>query len=559
MSINFSEIHEWIENDPDPRSAELLQHWIDTNNLDELQKSFNGFLEFGTAGLRGPIRPGPSGMNRAVVGRAASGIALYMQDRGLKTVVIGRDARHGSEDFTQESAKIFSGYGMEVFVLPRPLPTPVLAFAVNELKMDCGIMVTASHNPPQDNGYKVYLGGTVDGIVYNGSQIITPTDKEIASKIATISQLKIRGDKWTVLHDSILDKYVERNKSIYLGGTDLKVVYTAMHGVGTETLVKLFEAAHAPTPILVSEQCDPDPDFPTVAFPNPEEPGAMDLALATAAKHDADFIIANDPDADRAAAAMKDRDGQWRNLRGDEVGIALGYFMATQKPMDIIGKSFANSIVSSSALSKIAAKFDIEFHETLTGFKYLAKIPNLAFGYEEALGYAVDPQAVNDKDGISAALMLTRMMSWLKSENRPIYEYLDEIWGEVGYHATQQISIRVSELSKIPVLLDSLRNETPTHFGQFQVTALEDLAKPTNGLPPTNGLRFFCSAEGNDRAIRIIMRPSGTEAKMKIYLEVSRPAVKGEVEIMQQRQIADSIISELHAAVSEIPQKFLES
>ena len=521
MSVNRTEIEAWIANDPDEKDAATVKSWLDSNNIDELEKSFNGFLEFGTAGLRGPIRPGPSGMNRAVVARAASGIALYMKSRNLKSVVIGRDARHGSEEFTKESAEIFSAYGFDVYILPRPLPTPVLAFAVNELKMDVGIMVTASHNPPQDNGYKVYLGGTVDNIAYNGSQIISPTDQDIASYIATISKIEKHGTSWTVLNDDIFNEYIKRNSMVFTSNTDLKVVYTAMHGVGTQTLLRLFKSAKVANPILVEKQCDPDPDFPTVAFPNPEEPGAMDLALAKAKEIDADLIIANDPDADRAAAAIKEASGNWRVMRGDEIGILIGHFMAEQKPYDLTGKAFANSIVSSSGLNKIANKNNIEFKETLTGFKYLAKIENLAFGYEEALGYAVDPKSVNDKDGISACLMLVRILSWLKSEGSTFHQYLDHIWKDIGYHATKQLSIRVTNISKIDEVLTKLRKNPPTNFGQYQVTQFDDLNIASKDLPATNGLRFYCQSGQDSRAIRVIIRPSGTEPKMKIYLEVS--------------------------------------
>ena len=282
-----AEVQAWIADDPDPITASQLQQWLDTNNEAELRISFNGFLQFGTAGLRGPIRPGPSGMNRAVVGRTAAGLVAYMKERNLTSVVIGRDARYGSEDYTFETAEIMSGAGMKVFVLPRPLPTPVLAFATNELGCDVGIMVTASHNPPQDNGYKVYLGGTVDGIEYRGSQIVSPTDVSIAQKIDAITSLKeqSRGKEWTVLGDEIIQKYIDRTASLATKPGSLRIVYTAMHGVGTETLQQVFHKAGFLSPILVEAQAAPDPDFPTVAFPNPEEPGAIDLALELSLIH----------------------------------------------------------------------------------------------------------------------------------------------------------------------------------------------------------------------------------------------------------------------------------
>jgi phosphomannomutase len=507
------EVQAWIADDPDPVTASQLQQWLDTDNEAELRASFNGFLQFGTAGLRGPIRPGPSGMNRAVVGRTAAGLVAYMKERNLTSVVIGRDARYGSEDYTFETAEIMSGAGMKVFVLPRPLPTPVLAFATNELSCDVGIMVTASHNPPQDNGYKVYLGGTVDGIEYRGSQIVSPTDVSIAQKIDAIKSLKSqpRGKEWTDLSEEIIEKYIDRTASLATKPGSLRIVYTAMHGVGTETLQRVFHKAGFQSPILVEAQAAPDPDFPTVAFPNPEEPGAIDLALETAKSFDADLVIANDPDADRCAAAVKDPATGWRMLRGDELGAILGESIARKTNTGM----FANSIVSSSILKKIAEHYKIEFTETLTGFKWLAKIKNLTFGYEEALGYAVDAKTVNDKDGISAAITLAQIATDLAADGKTLLDLLDEIWARHGFHATEQISIRLSDLSKVGVILGGLRSNPPQNIAGRAVTSIDDLAAPTDGLPPTDGLRIWL-----DGGVRIIIRPSGTEAKMKCYIEV---------------------------------------
>jgi len=508
-----AEVQAWIADDPDPVTASQLQLWLETENETELRTSFSGFLQFGTAGLRGPNRPGPSGMNRAVVGRAASGIVSYMKERNLTSVVIGRDARYGSEDYTFETAEIMSGAGMKVFVLPRPLPTPVLAFATNELSCDVGIMVTASHNPPQDNGYKVYLGGTVDGIEYRGSQIVSPTDVSIAQAIDAITSLKTqpRGKSWTVLGEDVIEKYINRTASLANSPGTLKIVYTAMHGVGTETLQSVFHKAGFLSPILVESQAAPDPDFPTVAFPNPEEPGAIDLALETAQTFDADLVIANDPDADRCAAAVKDPETGWRMLRGDELGALLGEYIAHKAT----GGTFANSIVSSSILKKIAEHYNFEFKETLTGFKWLAKIKGLTFGYEEALGYAVDAKTVNDKDGISAAITLAQIATDLASDGKTILDLLDEIWERHGFHATEQISIRLSDLSKVDQILGGLRRNPPHNIASRAVTSIDDLATPTDGLPPTDGLRIWL-----DGGVRIIIRPSGTEAKMKCYIEV---------------------------------------
>ena len=525
-----AEVEKWIAEDPDLTTRSQLKEMLDSGDETSLRSCFAGFLEFGTAGLRGPLGPGPSRMNRAVVTKTAAGLAIYMKRNGLKSVVIGRDARYGSEDFTRDTAEIMQGAGFEVFVLPRPLPTPVLAYAVRNLKCDVGIMVTASHNPPQDNGYKVYLGGTVGGVRYEGSQIISPADSEISADIAAVPALNtlVRSQGWTILDESHIDTYVSATSRLATKPGTLRIVYTAMHGVGTETLEKVFKAAGFPAPILVSEQAQPDPDFPTVKFPNPEEPGAIDLSLVKAREVSADLVIANDPDADRCAAAIKDRDGQWRMLRGDEVGALLGEYMARKAPNKEV--MLANSIVSSSILSKIAQHYGLPFKETLTGFKWLAKIPNLWFGYEEALGYAVDSKSVNDKDGISAALVLAQLATDLKAEGKTLVDLLDEIWERHGYHGTKQISVRTTNVAQIDAILSKFRDATPTTIGRFSLTAFDDLEKPQDGLPPTNGVRIRLMDN-----IRIIVRPSGTEPKIKCYIEV----------ITKDRATSEKIIAEL--------------
>ena len=533
MSIDQAlrkEVEQWIAEDPDPRTASQLQNYLDSNNENELRSCFAGFLEFGTAGLRGPLGPGPSRMNRAVVTKTAAGIAAYMKRHGMKTVVIGRDARYGSEDFTRDTAEIMTGSGFTTYVLPRPLPTPVLAYAVKNLQCDVGIMVTASHNPPQDNGYKVYLGGTVDEVRYEGSQIISPTDDEISRDIAAVAPLPAlqRAQGWKILDEFNVDAYIRATSAIATKPGDLKVVYSAMHGVGTETLRKVFITAGFPEPILVTEQAEPDPDFPTVAFPNPEEPGAIDLALRKASEVSADLVIANDPDADRCAAAIVDRYGVWRMLRGDEVGALLGEYMARRAPNK--EAILANSIVSSSILSKIAQHYGLRFAETLTGFKWLAKIPDLWFGYEEALGYAVDSHSVNDKDGISAALALVQLATDLHRQNQTLNDLLDEIWQRHGFHGTRQISVRTTSVAQIEEILSRFRDNTPNVIGRFLVTRFDDLEKPSDGLPPTNGVRIYL--EDN---IRVIVRPSGTEPKIKCYMEV----------ISKERETSEAIIGEL--------------
>jgi phosphomannomutase len=532
-----AEVQAWIADDPDPKTAAELTALLESSDEKTLKTYFSGFLQFGTAGLRGPVGPGPSCMNRAVVGRTAAGIASYMKERGMNRVVIGRDARYGSEDFTNESAEIFAGAGFEVFVLPRPLPTPVLAFATQYLKCDVGVMVTASHNPPQDNGYKVYIGPSADGIGYASSQIITPTDSLIAKEIASIGSLSStpRGKSWTVIEEELISEYVRRTALIATKPGDLKIVYTAMHGVGTEIAQRVFNHAGFATLILVDEQCTPDPDFPTVAFPNPEEPGAIDLALKKARDFGADLVIANDPDADRCAAAVNDPKVGWRMLRGDELGIIFGEWIARTYSHG----SFANSIVSSSALSKVAAHYSIDFKEVLTGFKWIAKVEDLAFGYEEAIGYAVDSETVNDKDGISAALLLAHIASELKAQGLTLLDLLDQVWARHGFHGTEQISIRVAEMSRITQLLAGIRKNPPTHIAGKAVLSIDDLAEPKDGLPPTDGLRLWI-----DGGIRMIVRPSGTEAKMKCYLEViSKDAESSQLLLDQLRQPVREFLS----------------
>jgi len=531
----LAEVRAWIEDDPDPQTAAQLTALLDAEDEVALRRYFAGFLEFGTAGLRGPLGPGPSCMNQAVVGKTAAGIVAYMKERSLTSVVIGRDARHGSEVFENISAEIFSGAGFKVSVLPRPLPTPVLAFAVNELGADVGVMVTASHNPRSDNGYKVYLGGTVDGVTYRGSQIISPADKQISAHIQSIESLKSmpRGSSWQILDEDIVEKYVERTKVLAPRPAELKIVYTAMHGVGTKTLQRVFHRAGFPSLILVQSQAQPDPDFPTLPFPNPEEPGALDLALESAKAFDADLVIANDPDADRCSVAIKERDLTWRALRGDEIGAILGEVIAKNAQSGTL----ANSIVSSSILSKIAAHHQLNFEETLTGFKYIAKIPNLIFGYEEAIGFCVDPQTVNDKDGVSAALLMAQIATDLKSEGKTLNDLLDEIWETYGFHATEQISIRVSDLALISTLMNKLRTQTITEVAGFKVLSKDDLAKPTNSLPATDGLRFNL-----EKKIRIIIRPSGTEPKIKCYIEV----------VNSDKNLALSLLEQLRPSLREL-------
>ncbi|MDC2955555.1 phospho-sugar mutase [Streptomyces gilvifuscus] len=501
----------WLAEDPDPDTRDELAKLIEAGDLTELADRFSGTLQFGTAGLRGELGAGPNRMNRSVVIRAAAGLAAYLKAGGHTDglVVIGYDARHKSADFARDTAAVMTGAGLRAAVLPRPLPTPVLAFAIRHLGAVAGVEVTASHNPPRDNGYKVYLG--------DGSQIVPPADAEIAAQIESITSLHDvpRPETgWQTLDDAVLDAYLARTDEVLAPASPrtARTVYTAMHGVGRDTLLAAFARAGFPEPVLVAEQADPDPDFPTVAFPNPEEPGAMDLAFAKARETAPDLIIANDPDADRCAVAVK-QGADWRMLRGDEVGALLAAHLVARGAQG----TFAESIVSSSLLGRIAEKANLPYEETLTGFKWIARVDGLRFGYEEALGYCVDPEGVRDKDGITAALLITELASTLKEENRTLLDLLDDLAVEHGLHATDQLAVRVQDLSVIARAMERLRENPPTSLAGLPVTKAEDLTQGTDKLPPTDGLRY--TLEG----ARVIVRPSGTEPKLKCYLEVVVP------------------------------------
>ncbi|MFE3899934.1 phospho-sugar mutase [Streptomyces sp. NPDC059153] len=504
----------WLAEDPDPETRDELAELIDTADLDELSARFAGTLQFGTAGLRGELGAGPMRMNRAVVIRAAAGLAAYLKAEGQTggLVVIGYDARYKSADFARDTAAVMTGAGLRAAVLPRPLPTPVLAYAIRHLGAVAGVEVTASHNPPRDNGYKVYLG--------DGSQIVPPADGEIAAAIAAVGPLDgvaRPDDGWETLGDEVLAAYLARTDAVLADGSPrtAQVVYTAMHGVGTSVLTAAFARAGFPEPVLVAEQAEPDPAFPTVAFPNPEEPGAMDLAFATARRTDPDLVIANDPDADRCAVAVPDpaADGGWRMLRGDEVGALLAAHLVARGATGVL----AESIVSSSLLGRIAEKAGLGYEETLTGFKWIARVDGLRYGYEEALGYCVDPEGVRDKDGITAALLVAELASALKEQGRTLLDLLDDIAVEHGLHATDQLSVRVEDLSVIADAMRRLREQPPTELAGLAVTSAEDLSQGTEQLPPTDGLRYHL------QGARVIVRPSGTEPKLKCYLEVVVP------------------------------------
>ena len=508
----------WVAQDPDPHTrTELEQVIADVEGAEhspaeaDLADRFRGTLEFGTAGLRGALGAGPNRMNRVVVLRAAAGLAAYLREQGPSSggsVVIGYDARHNSDVFARDTADVMTGAGYTAWVMPRALPTPLLAFAIRELGSVAGVMVTASHNPPADNGYKVYLG--------DGSQIVSPADADIARHIAAVGTLESipRGSGATILGEDIVDHYLDTVAGLAGDGPrDLAIVYTPLHGVGGSSVAQVLETAGFAAPQMVVEQEQPDADFPTVGFPNPEEPGAMDLALALAERNGADIVVANDPDADRCAVAVPGLQG-WQMLRGDEVGALLAHRLLSSGKQG----TYATSIVSSTLLGKLAEAAGQPHVETLTGFKWISRVEGLAFGYEEALGYCVDPEHVRDKDGVSALLLLCEIAAELKAEGRGLLDLLDDIATEHGLHATDQVSVRVDDLAIIATAMARLRAEPPSTLGGLDVLSAEDLADGVGGLPPTDGLRYRLAEDA-----RVIVRPSGTEPKIKCYLEVVIP------------------------------------
>ena len=534
MSDLLDEARAWAASDPDTDTQDELLALIaavergDDAAAADLSDAFAGTLQFGTAGLRGRLGAGPNRMNLVVVARAAAGLARYLNERGGGGVVIGYDARRKSDLFAKVTAQIMTGAGLAAMVLPEHLPTPVLAFAIRHLGCAAGVMVTASHNPPEDNGYKVYLA--------DGSQIVPPADADISAQIDEIAALGSvadlpRGDSWTTLGDEIVSAYVARAITLLEPGppANVRVAYTAMHGVGGEVFLRVLQAAGFPPPLIVTEQFAPDPAFPTVAFPNPEEPGAMDLAVAKATSEGADLVIAHDPDADRCAVGVPTSDG-WRMLTGDEVGALLGWWIAAGNRRVARRGVLAQSIVSSSLLARIADDFHLDYEQTLTGFKWIARVPDLTFGYEEALGYCVDPNGVRDKDGITAAMMVIEMAARLQHKDRTLLDVLDDLALAHGVYATSQVSVRVTDLTRIVEIMAALRNKPPTSVAGVVITAVEDLQEGVGGLPPTDGMRFTLAS-----GARIIVRPSGTEPKVKCYLQSVVPVVDGQITPARER------------------------
>ena len=518
METLFTTAQNWLNQDPDQETRAELEQLIaeakagKADAQAELANRFNGRLQFGTAGLRGRLQAGSMGMNRVLVAQAAGGLAEYLKGYDKESsIVIGYDGRKNSDVFARDTAEIMAGAGIKAYLLPRKLPTPVLAYAIQYFDTTAGVMVTASHNPPEDNGYKVYLGKA-----NGGGQIVSPADKEIAALIDKVAAGNVadlpRSQNFTVLSDEIVDAYIAKTASLAKEpACDINYVYTAMHGVGYEVLSKTLAKAGLPQPHVVAEQVWPDGTFPTVNFPNPEEKGALDLAIEVAKKHNAEFIIANDPDADRLAVALPDAAGNWKPLHGNVIGCYLGWYLAKQYHAQGKKGVLACSLVSSPALAEIAKKYGFDSEETLTGFKYIGKVNGLLFGFEEALGYLVDPDKVRDKDGISAAIVFLDLVRSLKKEGKTLADYAADFTKEFGAYVSGQISIRVSDLSEIGKLMSALRHNPPAEVGGFKVATFLDHTKTDR----QSDILVFVLENGS----RLIARPSGTEPKIKFYLD----------------------------------------
>ena len=556
MSINSAlkqQVLHWIEQDPDSvTKAQLAQLLLDAKTdqdaLAELQDAFVAPLEFGTAGLRGALGAGPNRMNRVTVLQAASGLAQYLVQQGSsgQKVVIGFDARYNSDVFADDTARVMSGAGLEPIIFSHVVPTPVLAFAIRHLGACAGVMVTASHNPPQDNGYKVYLG--------DGRQIVSPVDEQISSLIKTVSDVRKipQGDAGKNVSEEVVNTYTALTSQLIAEGPTSEAqrkavssVYTAMHGVGWKTLQAVMNSSGFNEPNAALEQRDPDPAFPTVAFPNPEEKGALDIAISLAKKNSVDVLLANDPDADRFAAAAPTSAGDWTTLRGDQIGSLLGWWMIERAKLtgSKLSGTFANSIVSSMMLESIAKSAGLQYESTLTGFKWVSRVNHLTFGYEEALGYCIDPNNVSDKDGISAAAMFMEMLAHLKSQDKTIWQVLDELALAHGLHATDQVSVRVTSSDQVALTMAGIRNTPPTKFGSLQVSSIDDLAIGLGELPKTDAVIIHLAGNDQIQKARVIVRPSGTEPKIKCYLEV---VVRGD-DLAIAQQTADNELKSLAA------------
>ena len=494
----------WLAIDPDPETRAETEALLAVGDEAGLADRFGERLAFGTAGLRAALGAGPNRMNRVVVQQTSAGLARFLLGREESpTAVVGYDGRRNSRVFAQDAAAVLAGAGVATTLLPSALPTPVLAFAVRHLDASAGVMITASHNPAPDNGYKLYLGGE-DG----GSQLVPPDDEAVQAAIEAVAAagaLPPRSADAAVADDGLLQRYVAATAAVATGTGELAWVYTPMHGVGLGTVTRVLEAAGLPAPAVVAEQAEPDPAFPTAPFPNPQEPGTLDLAFALAERTGARLVLANDPDADRLAVAVPAADGTgWRRLTGNEAGLLLAWRLAATGT-----GALACSIVSTPGLAVVAERFGRRHVETLTGFKWISRVPDLAFGFEEALGYLVDPGTVRDKDEISA---LVAVLS--AALERPIEDLLAEIEASIGRYDSDQVNLRLEDPAAIEAVMRRLREDPPAAIGGLDVVAAEDLAAGGEGLPPSDVLRYRL-ADG----ARVIVRPSGTEPKVKAYLD----------------------------------------
>lgn len=539
----------WLENDPDAADREALQALIDAGTPEaaaELEAAFKSEISFGTAGLRGEMGPGPARMNTAVIRRATYGLATTLREvtgEGF-IVVIGYDGRHHSADFARTTAGVITAAGGTALLMPHICPTPLLAFAMSRCHADAGVMVTASHNPAKDNGYKVYLGGRIVQGAGANTQLVSPWDSRIFANIQAAPAAKdvpCATEGWETIPESLFDEYIERTASTVKPDSprDLRLVLTSMHGVGAAVCEAALAKAGFQEVIPVPEQREPDPDFPSVPFPNPEEEGALDLAMSLAREKQADLIVANDPDADRCAAAVPDPNSPtgWRQLSGDETGVLLGYYLTRDRAVP--GATVARSIVSGELLDRVAQAAGVSPMVSLTGFKWIARTPGIIFGYEEAIGNCCDPENVRDKDGISATVKLCEIAAELKAQGKTIDDKLDEIYLEHGLFVTSPLTFRVADLSLIGEGMRRLRTSGLRDFGGETVTFHYDLSENSmpdeahtsvpagwenlKDLPPTDALFF-----GTDSGSRVVVRPSGTEPKLKCYLQIVIPAVSAE-------------------------------
>ena len=545
----------WMSQDPDPETkAELLDALQRSqsgspHDLELIRQRFTSRLAFGTAGLRGPLGFGPQAMNRIVVSQTTAGLASFLLSRhGTGStrlrVVVGYDSRKNSEIFAKDTAEVFSGYGFEVLLTPHHVPTPIVAFAVRHSHCDAGVMITASHNPPQDNGYKVYLGGDDEG-----SQIIPPVDRHIEKAInqvvdsLTFDEIPRSSEGISPTPETLVSTYIVATIDSLSPSLEprskLVTVYTPLHGVGADTFLATVSTAGILAPHVVSSQAEPDAAFPTVAFPNPEEPGALDLSFELAKEVNADLILANDPDADRLAVAVPDslKDSGYRPLTGNQLGAILGWWAAERAHKEGQSGALANSIVSSPVLGKIARYFSLDHQETLTGFKYVSRVPNLIYGFEEALGYLVTPDVVRDKDGISAGLAVLDIAYTLAAEGKTLDEYLATIEEAVGCFASGQVTIRLEEADGKPSLSDLLRKEPPQQIGSRAVVQADDFLEGVDDFPKDNILRYMLEGDA-----RVIVRPSGTEPKLKLYIDATGDT----------REQAEAVLREIETDLKEL-------